>query len=231
MTVATSTPQSTPQGGRSTQRIFERERRHSRRVRILKFALPTAAVLLTVGLIGNAVVSSLSGGAIDIRSLTLEGGRLVMDNPNLEGMTAQNRPYEMKARRAIQSVSEPDVVNLEEITARLPIGTSEWADVNAATGTLYRDRNQLEIDSPVELKTSDGLTAHLKSALIDTNAGSVSSDETVKIDYEGSTVTADSMNVSQGGAVLVFERNVRVHMQPTQFRTASASGGVGNADD
>ena len=230
MTVATP-PQADTDAKRSTERVFERERRHSRNVRRLKVIVPAAAVLLTVGLVANAVVSSLSGGAVDLRSLSIVGGRLVMDNPSLEGVTAENRAYRMEARRATQSVSEPDVVELEDITARLPVGMSQWADASAKTGVMYRDRNQLAITSPVEFKTTDGLKADLRSALIDMNAGAISSDESVKIDYEGSTVTADSMNISQGGAVLVFERNVRVHVQPTQFRTASASDGVEDGND
>lgn len=212
-----------------TERTFARERRHSRNVRRLKFVLPAAAILLTVGLVGHSIISPMLNGPIDLAGATIEGGKLVMSNPTVGGLTAEERPYEMTAQRAIQDITDSTRVDLEEITARLPVGMSEWADVSASRGIMDRERNVLQITSPALVRTTDGLTARFLSAELDMDAGGLSSNETVEVDFDGSQVKAESLQVTNGGSVLVFEKDVKVTIQARQIRTAAVAEGGGNA--
>lgn len=211
----------------ATELVFARERRRSRNVRRLKVALPALAVLMVVALAGKSLIASMTGVSIDLAASTIEDGKLIMANPRMAGYSADNRAYEMTAARAIQEIANDDVVDLEQIAARIPVGLAEYATVETANGRLVKSENTLTIDSPAVVKTTDGMQARLKSAVIDIGQGSLTTDDPVEIDLNGSLVTADSMAVSDGGQMLIFEKRVKVVIEARRINTASV--GEGNA--
>lgn len=213
----------------ATEQVFARERRRSRNVRRLKFALPVLAALMAAGLVGKSMLSRMGEVSIDLAGSSIQNGRLIMANPRMAGFNAQNRPYEMQAARAAQATSNDDVVELEGIGARLPVGADQWATVDAASGKLLKSENRLEIDSPILVKTTDGMVARLRSATIDITSGDLQTSDPVHIDRKGSTITADSLTVTESGTTLLFESRVKVHIQGELVDTASATGS-GNAD-
>lgn len=211
----------------ATELVFERERRRSRNVRRLKIALPVLAILMLAGLAGKSLIASMGEVSIDLTGASIQDGKLIMANPRMAGYTSDNRPYEMKAARAIQEITDDNIVDLQDIGARLPVGLKEWATVEAASGRLVKSDNTLTINSPALVKTTDGMEAKLKSAVLDIGTGTLTTDEAVEIDLEGSRVTADSMAVSDGGRVLVFEKRVKVLIESKRVRTAEAGEGNG----
>lgn len=214
----------------ATELVFERERRRSRNVRRLKVALPVVAVLMAGGLVTKSMIARMGDVSIDLAGTSIENGRLIMANPRMAGYNAENRPYQMQAERATQSLKDDDVVDLENIGARLPIGVKDWATVDAANGRLVKSEGMLRIDSPTLIKTTDGMVARLQSANVDINGGNLSTDKPVQIDLDGSRVTADSMTVTEGGSIMVFENRVKVHMEGGRVSTASVAGDA-NAQD
>ena len=197
--------------------VFRAAERHSRRVRFLKFALPTAA------LIGAAVFSwftffsttSLPNN-ISLENAALENGKLVMTNPKLDGFTKDKLPYKMSAQKALQEVGNRNVVSLEGINAELPLGKETRAQVTAKSGVYDNANRQLSLDSDINLTTSDGITAQLKSANIDIAGDSMSTDDPVVIRNSTSSITADTMQISESGKVMTFEKRVRLVIQPTK---------------
>ncbi|MBO6718058.1 MAG: LPS export ABC transporter periplasmic protein LptC [Rhizobiaceae bacterium] len=214
-----------------TETAFLRERRHSSRIRILRRALPGAALLILALFVASSVATSLTGVSIDLAGTRIEGGKLVMTNPKMGGFTSSSRPYEVIAERAIQDITRTESVDLEGIAARLPVGTGEWAQVDAATGTLFRDSSRLSINSPVLITTTDGMEARMKSADIEMGTGDIYGREHVEIDTGGSHVVADSLKVTGGGAVMIFENNVKMTIEPERVKTASADDGTNDASN
>jgi lipopolysaccharide export system protein LptC len=51
----------------------------------------------------------------------------------------------------------------------------------------------------------------------------------VDIRLDGSRITSDSMQVVDNGKVLIFEKRVRVDIDPKRFRRDQPEGGVENA--
>lgn len=215
--------------GPTTAERFAREQRRSRMVRRLKIALPAIAVLLFVGIVAASLIPTFLGGvSIDFANSTIRDGKLIMANPQLGGFSATNRRYEVKAARAVQEITNDEIVELEEISARLPLGNKDWATIDTARGLLSKSKSTLDIVTPVVVKTTDGLNARLKSAVLDISGGDLRSDEPVEIDMDGSRVTADSLAVSEGGQVLIFDRRVKVTVEGKKIKTASAEGGATN---
>ena len=174
-----------------TALLFERERRHSRRVRMLKVALPVAAALMVAGFVTHSVMGSLGGTSIDLSGIGIKDGELVMTHPKLDGYTQDNKPYSMSAARAVQDMSNSNRIKLQDIKAKLPLQDNGWANIDAATGTFDRGADTLDIDSPLTVRRHDGAVAHLQSAKVDIGSGQIQSDKPVEIDMSGSRIAAE----------------------------------------
>lgn len=193
---------------------FVRARRHSRRVGFLKIGLPVAAVLLIAVFAGWAWLSKPAGFTTDIVGSAVREGKLVMANPKLNGFTKDNLPYTMSAERAVQDLSETSRIVLESISARLPVDPGRWADIVADRGVFDNERNTLDIETPMTIKTTDGLVANLESAHVDIASGAVTTGSPVTVEMQNSSLKADSMAVTDNGKAIVFEKRVRMTILP-----------------
>ena len=196
--------------------------RHSRRVRVVKIALPVIATLLAVGFAGYSYMLSPTAIGVSVDGAAIRDGKLVMANPKLNGFTNENLPYSMSALRAIQDLSNSGVIELEKIDARLPVDNSNWATIVADTGLYNEAENTLDITSPVTFRTTDGLTAKLSSANINLGESELRTSDPVDIVQDGSRITADTFQVLERGKVFLFEKRVRVTIDPTDAKTAEA---------
>lgn len=201
--------------------------RHSRRVRILKLAIPVVA-LVGAGLFAAATFFRTEAKvAVSTEGVSMSDGRIVMANPKLDGMTGDKRPYKMQAVRAFQEVKKEGLVELETITAEFPFGTDATATLKAGGGFYSNSKSLLDLSKDIVLTTSDGMKAKLKSARIDLGKNGLSTSEPVDITTKGSRITADSMQVSDGGKRLVFEKRVRLTMDPKSLDTKALNGAGG----
>ena len=205
---------------------FARAQRHSSRVRFLKRALPIGAVALAVIFAAAAWLASSSPIGFQLGSTSVEDGRLVMQNPKLDGFTSDNRPYSMSAARASQLIGAGDRIDLEEINARLPLEGDDWVTVVTQTGTFDRTANRLDVTSPMTVRTEKGINAQFQSAIVDIATGALQTTDPVEIDLDGTNVTADSMQIAEDGAVLIFENRVRMRIDGEKLQSASNSSGV-----
>lgn len=215
--------------GSSRAVAFGYAQRHSRRVRLLKFTVPTVAALIALAFPIYSYMAAPVAAPVEADSSIMTDGKLVMANPKLEGVTRQNLPYAMNALRAIQDVTKPGLVELEGIDAKLPLSADVTAAVEAANGSYDRDRNTLKLSSEITVTTTDGMVAKLKSAFLDMDKGSMSTDDPVDITRNGSRITSDTMSVQDNGKVLVFEKRVRVNIDPAAMKAANSTNGAPNA--
>jgi lipopolysaccharide export system protein LptC len=213
----------TEAGHASREAAFRRARRHSRRVRFLKFALPLGAVLAAGSFAGYSWLSVPGTLSFSVAESGYTDGKLVMANPKLGGYTKENRPYSMTAKRALQHVDKTGIVELEGIDAKLPVSKDVFAMVGAEHGVYNRDSNTLAISSPLSVKTTDGTVVELKSAYVDIDKGDLKTDDPVDIKMAGAQIMADAMSVLENGKVLVFEKRVRMQLKPDRIKPRESS--------
>lgn len=197
-----------------------RAERHSRRVRWLKILLPGLAAAGIAGFVGWSYLSVPSVEGVTAHGAAVSDGKLVMANPKLGGFTKENLPYTMTAARAIQDLKNTSVIRLEDIDANVPISAESTATIVAAGGVFDNSANTLVIDTPVTVTTTDGMTANLLSASVDIASGQMSSGDPVEILRDGSRIEAETMQVTENGKVIVFERQVRMEIDPRKARSA-----------
>lgn len=222
-----------PAGAESRQRAeaFGHAERHSRRVRRLKLLLPATAIAIAALFVVYSYVIPDIPVAVEVDSASVAEGKLVMANPKLEGFTKDNRPYSMTAERAVQEFNEQGLVNLEGISAKMPVEAGNWAQVTAERGVYDRAKNTVQLNTNVVVTTTDGMSAKLKTAFLEIDGGKLTTGDPVDIRMKGSTVTADSMTILENGKIVVFDRRVRMYIEPGQVKAAQQARGETNASN
>lgn len=208
---------------RMTATVYASEQRRSRRIRLLRRLLPALALLLVATLGVRSVVNRVVSASIDLDGITIENAKVVIANPRMSGFTDTNRPYELQAQRAIQSLLDNNQTDLEEITAKLPLGAAAWANVETAGGTLLKGTSKLVLTNPVNIETTDGMTARLEKGELDLGSGTVAGREGVEMTTKDAHVVADTVDVTGGGSVIIFERNVKMTIQPDSVQPTSGN--------
>src|SRR4051812_2479871 len=102
---------------------FASAARHSRMVRILRVAVPAAVVLaMAIFVLVSVVIPFrmlLPKIPVDIGNLVVSGTKITMESPHLAGFSADQRPYEMWAKAAIQDLTDPDHDELKALRAKM----------------------------------------------------------------------------------------------------------------
>lgn len=208
---------------------FDRAQRHSRRVRVLKFAVPLLAAAIAVAFPVYSYLAAPVSVSVQADGSAFSNGKLVMANPKLNGFTKQKLPYSLTATRATQDVGKQGIIDLEGINAKLPVAADNVVSVDAAHGIYDRDANTMDLTSDVTVRTSDGMLATFKSVFLDMGKGSMKTDKPVDVSRGGSRITADSLSVQDNGKLVVFENRVRVNIDPASLKAAEAKSGEQNA--
>jgi len=220
--MTTSTVSGMPDSGSYAGRShaeYMRAQSHSRLVRVLKILLPLLAALVVVGFVVVSWLDNLVPDGVGIESVVIRDGKLVMKSPVMSGQSSDARPYTMRAARAIQDLSVPDVIVLEDIVADLPAPNGDKAILNAISGTYNRTAQTMMFDQAFSLTTEAGMSAQLQSANIDMANGGLVSNAPVSISSGDASVVAQSMEMKDKGRVIIFQDKVRMTINPSALKS------------
>lgn len=204
-------------------RAFRRARRHSRLVRRLRILLPLTGAAI-IAILFAATNFSLSVN-VDIAGLELSvtPNGIVMANPHLTGFDEDGRHYSVEAARALQALSNPDQVRLEDISATVTVEGQGTATITAAAGDYDNAESTLVLHGGVAIDSSEGYALRMEDADIDFGSGTMVSANPVTISYQDSSTVGDSLHVTGGGSSIVLEGNVRTDIMPPKRDAAAAA--------
>lgn len=188
-------------------------RGHSRVVRSLRIALPAIALLIVAGLAGAALLPSLLGPGLDIGSVGVSSEGLVMDKPRLSGRDGE-RSYEVTADRAVQSLANPKLVELEGIIAQISLPRGNWVRLNAKRGLYDSEAETLKLTEGITVASRDGEDAVLDSADVDLKTGAATSSSPLEIRGPRGTIRAGGASVADPGGAIVFNNGVSLTVEP-----------------
>ncbi|MCZ7661300.1 MAG: LPS export ABC transporter periplasmic protein LptC [Xanthobacteraceae bacterium] len=213
-------------------RAFRRARRHSRRVRILRLAIPLAVLVGTLVIVLMtwfnplrvlANLPTASGG-----KLAVSGSKITMELPRLAGFTKDSRSYEVSAKSAIQDLAKPDQVELREIQARMGFQDQSTVEMRAVSGTYNTKREQLVLSERITLTSSKGYAGHLSEAAVDMRKGSITSERPVRITMPSGVLESNRLQVLESGDLIRFDGGVVLHLEGGAV--AGATPGVGGEE-
>jgi len=192
-------------------RLIAAARRHSRRVRFFKTALP---------LVGFAVAGAFSWftffsttPAANILMLNgLDGAnQLVMTHPKVAGYNSMGKPYSLSAARAVHEVERGDgIIKLQDIAAQMPLGERGMAWVEARSSIFDNVNGRMQFDQPFKVKTSDGIQADFHSANVNITSSQLTTRMPVTIRQSRTLLQAGTMQVLENGQIFVFGGGVRL---------------------
>ena len=204
---------------------FRHARRHSMIVGLLKKVLPAVAIVSGVSFVALAAISYVPVTDLSIGGASLKDGKLVMETPKMAGFDSKNRPYDVRALRALQDLSKPDLIELEKIDADLPMDEKSFAKLTADEGTYDSETEKLQLRKNIVVKGARGMDVDLQSADIDIRTGAMTSSEPVKVVSGTSLVSAQSVEVEDNGKRIIFRDKVSVTItKPVERGTSSDSG-------
>jgi lipopolysaccharide export system protein LptC len=191
---------------------FAAAARHSRRVRVLRIAVPAAVVLSMAAIILVSIFNPfrmlLPKLPIDIKDLVVSGTKITMESPHLAGYSTDRRPYEVWAKTAVQDVTDPDHVELKALRGKVLMEDQSTVMLQAVNGLMDTKQQLLELHKDIYLQTTAGYEAWMSQAFVDMGKGTVTSDEHVDVKWADGKLSADKMKITGGGEVVRFDGNV-----------------------
>jgi lipopolysaccharide export system protein LptC len=217
-----------PVGRANGERVFRAAVRHSRRIRILRVAIPAAVIVAVAGGLALAALlkplRALTGVPVDVGSLVMSGTKIMMQQPRLAGFTRDNRRYDMTAQAAGQDLTKPDLVELHGINATMEMKDKVVFETTAKTGLYNTKSEQLTLNQNIVVTSSSGYQAFLHEAVVDVRAGKIVSDKPVEVRTSAWTIKSNRMEIGESGDFMRFERGVSVVLLPESPAPTTTSG-------
>jgi lipopolysaccharide export system protein LptC len=201
-----------------SERAFRGAMRHSRRVRILRIAIPA---VMAAGLAGLALVSVFNPLRLlsyrmptDFGTLVISGSKITMEAPRLSGFTRDSRGYEVNAKAAAQDLKKPGIVELLEIRAKVDMQDRSVVELTADDGHYDTKTELLTLGQNILLSSSSGYEGRLSEAKIEIKKGRVVSDKPVEVKMLQGTLNAKRLEITETGAMIRFHGGVKMILTP-----------------
>ena len=207
-------------------RGYQAALKHSRHVRLLRIGVPAgiAALLLTV--VAMNYMPPIGGFRLpgELGNLVIHGTKITMQAPRLTGFTSDSRAYEFSADAAAQDMTKPDLIELQQLHAKMQMADKSTVEMAALSG-LYNVKTEiLTLHQNINLQSSTGYTGHLTEAVIDVKKGTVASDKPVQVNMlNGSLLNAKHLDISENGSVLRFN-DVQMTLLPDKNGDSTKAG-------
>lgn len=192
-------------------RSYRVARKHSRLVSKLKIALPVTAALISLSFISVSVLRSWVPDELVIESATIQDGKIVMTKPAVAGVNKDGISYSMNAERALQDITNPNLMTLETLRAAVPLNDI-IASVTAQESIFDRATNKMEMSEPFEINLSNGILAKFQSAKVDLKAGTISTNDPIEIETKDGSIVAKSLQIADNGKSITFSGQVRARI-------------------
>jgi LPS export ABC transporter protein LptC len=209
--------------GEARERAFRVARRHTRLVRLLRFALPCAAVVIFGAYLLTLTIGWRLGAAgLKVGEIAVTADDLTMKNPSYFGVTKDGGHYEVRAKRAVIQFNEQAPIKLIDIDGRLVQTNNVTTKLEAKHGLLDNSKNELELFDGIRIDASNGLTARMTRAVIYTKENRIVSREPVRAHTATGSVQSQSFVMQTATRQASFRGDVVV-------RLAQAVAGEGTA--
>jgi lipopolysaccharide export system protein LptC len=190
-------------------------------VRWLRAGLPAAIAVALLSVVAADYLPAVGPLRLpgELGNLVIKGTKVTMQQPRMSGFTADARPYEFVANSADQDITEPDLMELHQIQAKVEMEDKSVVNVTSRSGEYNMKTEMLTLSDHVDVVSSTGYEMRLNEAKIDVHKGTVQSDKPVWVKLTNGTLNAKHMEVRDSGAVIRFTGGVSMLMQPDQLGT------------
>lgn len=214
------------QGRGDGARVFLAATRHSRWVKTLRVGIPItvlaaiAAFALSTWLNPLRMLAALPG---NIGNVVISGSKIKMESPRLAGFTHDGRAYELVAHSAAQDLTKPNMVELQEIVAKVEMPDKDFLHLTAVSGLYDSKKDMLRLWQNIVLNTP-AYDGWLSEAMIDVRGGNVVSEKPVEVHLLQGILNSNRMEIFNSGEVARFGGGVVVNLDGKSFHGVSKPG-------
>jgi lipopolysaccharide export system protein LptC len=192
-------------------------------VRSLRIAIPAVIVIIVAVIVAATFFNPLrliTPFPIDPTKITLNGTKIVMELPRVKGYTTDQLPYELIARAAAQDLTKLDVLELQEIRAKVDLRDGQRVNITSINGVYDTKAEVLRLNDHIVITSTSGYEARLSEATVHTSAGKVVSESPVEVKLPNGVLTSNRLEIRENGAVIKFGGGVEMNLKPEQLRPA-----------
>lgn len=196
--------------------VISGARRHSRRVRILRKAVPAILVLSLGGLVAANYLNPARWLRVptEFGTLVISGSKITMEAPRLAGFTKDQREYEVTATSASQDTKNPTIVEMKEISGRIDMEDKSKVTLTAVEGIYDTKADLLQLNQEILIVSTAGYQGRLIEAQVEVKKGRIVSEKPVQLKMPQGTLDANRMEVTETGSVIRFEGGVVMMLTP-----------------
>jgi len=196
------------------------EASYRRRVGMLKWLLPAAALALTSVIGWSWFNPSTTAFRIDYSIEDFElSGQDEMLNPRFFGTDSRNQRYTVTAESATRPLDGSEQVFLIKPTADITVAEGDWLTLNAEQGIYDRYAETLALSGAVSMYADNGFEMHTESAQFDLAGGTIESDSPVRGQGPWGLLNAKSFAYARKGDVLLFSGRPTLVLYPGPIDT------------
>jgi len=139
-----------------------------------------------------------------------------MEAPKLAGFTRDNRAYNLTADAAAQDFTNPTVLELSGIRAKIEMPNKTVVNITAVAGVYDTKSELLTLTQYITLISSEGYEARLTEAKAEIRKGYIVSEKPVEIFLSNGKLNANRMEVLDNGELLKFEGGIVLDLKPAE---------------
>jgi lipopolysaccharide export system protein LptC len=211
-------------GRADSNRVFRSAARHSRLVRFLRFAIPTVIVIIATVILVATFFNPfrlITPFPIDPGKVTFSGTKVRMEWPRVPGFTTDRRPYEFTAHFAVQDLTKLEILELNELSAKVEMRDGQHVDITSINGVYDTKAEVLRLNDHITINSTSGYEGRLSEATVHVSSGTIVSESPVEVKLPNGVLTANRLEVRENGAVIKFSGGVEMNLKPEQLRPAA----------
>ena len=185
-------------------------RRYSLFVKVMKGALPVAALALGIAVLVYAMQPrDTNRMALTFERMGSIENDLAMVMPRLTGVGDDGFPFVVTAATAVQESRGSDLVRLEDVNADITLKEGN-IHVEATRGLVDTRQHLLDVSGGIHLTSDAGYDARTPAAKADLKAGTVRGENGIEATGAFGRITADRFAMNRETRQLRFTGNVRM---------------------
>jgi lipopolysaccharide export system protein LptC len=214
------------------QAVISGARRHSRRVRFLRKAVPAVLILALGGLVAANYLNPARWLRVptEFGTLVISGSKITMEAPRLAGFTKDQREYEVTAASASQDTKNPTIVEMKEISGRIDMEDKSKVTLTAVEGIYDTKADLLKLNHEILIISTAGYQGRLTEAQVEVKKGRIVSEKPVQMKMPQGTLDANRLEVTETGGLIRFDGGVVMMLTPEALNRGMQSQAANQAD-
>jgi lipopolysaccharide export system protein LptC len=151
---------------------------------------------------------------ISARDVGVDGTIVTMKSPKISGVRQDGGAYAITAAEGIQDINKPNIMELHGLDVTMAMNDNTTSHISADTGIYDGSADVMNLAGHTRIKNSSGYDLLMQTAIMNFKTGVLSSNERLSVLVSGGTVSADRVEITDGGHTVSFTGHIDSQFTP-----------------